>query len=276
LNVSEDRPNAQKVQQSAYENEGEHGAAEVEMISEDLDEGWKVSVKLSDSEAPKNADNEEVGNEEDIEAGDLKVSNEIVPEVEENVADNESQMLKMGKNQKINKELAIPKDEDLAKLYSCQFCSKKYKLKHDMMRHKRIHTGDRLYSCTFCEKSFTRKDHLDQHKRTHEMVRTELKPLSCNFCSKNFSRQEHLKRHVRIHTGEKPFFCNYCGMSFTQKQHAKAHERIHTGEKPFVCPVCNEAFIRASKVHSHLKKAHNITGICKLSKLQPKKLLNRL
>jgi len=274
LNDSEGRPNAPKVQQSAYENVGEHGAAGVEIISEDLDEPWKVIVKLCDSEAPKDADMEEAGNQEDNEAGDVKVSNETVPEVEENVTDNESQMLKKGKSQKVYNKLAIPKD--LAKLYSCQFCSRKYKLKHDMMRHKRIHMGGRPYSCTFCEKSFTRKDHLDQHKRTHEMVRTELKPFSCNVCAKNFTREYHLKQHVRVHTGEKPFFCNYCGVSFSQKQHVKVHERIHTGEKPFVCPVCDEAFIGTSLVRSHLKKAHNITGIFKLSKLQPKVLLKRL
>ncbi|KAJ1195381.1 hypothetical protein NDU88_004661, partial [Pleurodeles waltl] len=55
--------------------------------------------------------------------------------------------------------------------------------------------------CTECGKSFTEKNHLLKHHRIH----TGEKPYHCTKCEKSFIRKTILIRHQRIHTGEKPY-----------------------------------------------------------------------
>ena len=81
------------------------------------------------------------------------------------------------------------------------------------------------FLCTFCSKSFGCNSHLVRHKRIH----TGERPYNCSICSKWFIQKEDLKKHGRIHTGEKPFKCTFCESRFNQNGDLKKHERIHTG-----------------------------------------------
>ncbi|XP_075126091.1 uncharacterized protein LOC142200005 isoform X1 [Leptodactylus fuscus] len=133
------------------------------------------------------------------------------------------------------------------KLYPCSECGKCFTDKFNHYTHERSHTREKPYSCSVCGKAFTKKSNLVKHERIH----TGEKPFSCSECGKCFYQKSHLVRHERSHTGEKPFSCSECGRCFYQKSHLVIHQRIHTGEKPFSCLLCGKCFTDKSSLVIH-------------------------
>ena len=146
------------------------------------------------------------------------------------------------------------------KPYLCNYegCQYSSKVRSNLVRHQRTHTGEKPFLCNFedCNYRAAQKRHLIEHLKTH----TGEKPFLCNFedCNYRAAMKENLKRHARTHTGEKPFLCNFedCNYRAAVNASLECHKRTHTGEKPFKCTYQDCHFRSATK---HNLKSHEKT-----------------
>ncbi|XP_039592540.1 zinc finger protein 236-like isoform X1 [Polypterus senegalus] len=121
------------------------------------------------------------------------------------------------------KDKAVEMETEPKYANCCTFCPKSFKKPSDLVRHVRIHTGEKPYKCDECGKSFTVKSTLDCHVKTH----SGQKLFSCHMCNTSFSTKGSLKVHMRLHTGSKPFKCPFCELRFRTSGHRKTHIQCH-------------------------------------------------
>lgn len=55
------------------------------------------------------------------------------------------------------------KDDGQPRPFKCEVCDKAFKLKHHLLEHSRLHSGERPYECSTCGKKFRHSGSYSQH-----------------------------------------------------------------------------------------------------------------
>ena len=126
-------------------------------------------------------------------------------------------------------------DKDLSSGFSCHICQKYFKTKKDMKNHLVAHSTKK-YSCDFCNKRFSLKYNYLRHRRIH----TGDRPYKCGLCEHAFSDSSSWAKHVKMHAVIKGYSCNKCGKAYYDKvscnNHKKSCKRGKGKTKPEVEP----------------------------------------
>lgn len=115
------------------------------------------------------------------------------------------------------------------------------------------------HKCHHCGKSFQKPSQVLRHIRIH----TGERPFDCKMCDKTFNQKGALQIHMTKHTGERPHICEFCSATFSQKGNLRAHiQRVHSlckdADGPiFKCDDCSCVFRKLGSLNAHISRSHS-------------------
>lgn len=162
----------------------------------------------------------------------------------------------------------------------CEICGASFQSRDGLEYHlTHWHVDMPEYNCNVCSKGFRMKSWLEKHKRTHEKPALPKPKLKCDQCGERFPDESLLEGHVQDHEGwefnlwnkrfdDPPdFICDVCSKAFRVEQFFQQHKLTH--EQTMVqCGHCPQKFGDAKSMRAHVRQMHlGAKIVCKICNL---------
>ncbi len=131
------------------------------------------------------------------------------------------------------------------KIYQCEICNKIFCCSSNLIRHTRVHTGERPYKCLACVKTFANSSNRNTHIRR---VHYNRKSFRCRFCPARFRTPEQYREHQdRCRTAQEEALREEALSSSDPKE---TEPDDFPPLPPLICLVCGEIAL-SPELHQH-------------------------